>query len=451
MLRTFFRRAKLNGFAGASPAKRPETGVGGVMLKMLKRVGIALLGLVLLVCAGVSAYWFWGDGPRGDRAFVARTYDEAIALYDKELARGYWWDSYRLHMLLRRGFSHGELNQDAEAATDYDAALVIRPDSPEVHTLRGQQHVNVLEWEAALREYDTALTLDPTNNYLRARRAWIFDQTLDVDRAIEAYRALRQVEPNQEYYYKREAYNLARKGETAKAAEVIAAIPVYGSYDVNALVGRAIAYDYFSMSGLGMPDYERALRISPRSALVLSSRGITYGAMNKHKLAMDDYNRAIEIEPTSRHIFYSRGREQYMAGDYRAALADMRFAVSEVPFGPYSLIWIHLAETWLGEVDMKAFETNLTKLDDEDWPRPINEYLLGKIDETSLRKAAIEKASPADVIDHLCEVDYYLGALALAKGNKRTALPLIRKAAKTCPPGYVELWAARRNLRAMGE
>jgi lipoprotein NlpI len=420
-------------------------------MKLLKRAGIALFGLIVLTSAGICAYWYWGDGPNASRAFNAEKYAEVIALYDKELARSFWWDAYRFQMLMQRGYAHNKLGHAAEAAADFDAALTINPKSTLAHNLLGDRHQSDLQWEAALKEYDASLKLDPDNIHALYERAYVYDITLDTDRAIEAYHALRQRNPSDDFTYQREAYNLARKGEMDKAAKVIAAIPINNSYDADAFARRATYYDNCDAPGLGLQDYERALRLAPRSATILASRARTYNSLGEHALAMRDFDQSIEIDPKQRSTFFSRGQERYLAGDYSGALSDINFSVSEAPFSPYALIWLHLTEVRLSKTDHKMLEEKSTKVRQDSWPQPIIEYLLGKQDEAWLRAAAVEKASPADVIDHLCEIDYYIGALALAKGDRRTALPLLRKAKRTCPPGFVELFAARRDLKAMGD
>lgn len=422
---------------------------GGVTMKWLKRAGIALFGLIVLTSAGICAYWYWGDGPRGDRAFAADKYSEAISHYDKELAHSFWWDAYRFGMLMRRGYAHQKLNEKKEAAADFDAALALNPDSLLAHNVRADLHQSDRQWEAALKEYEASLKLAPDNDYALYGKAYVYEQTLDIDRAIAAYDALRQRNPSDDFTYQREAYNLARKSEMDKAAKVIAAIPINNSYDADAFARRATYYDNCDAPGLGLQDYERALRLAPRSATILASRARTYNSIGEHALAMRDFDQSIEIDPKQRSTFFSRGQERYLAGDYSGALSDINFSVSEAPFSPYALIWLHLAEVRLSKTDHKVLEEKSTKVRQDSWPLPIIEYLLGKHDEAWLRAAAVEKASPADEIDHLCEVDYYIGALALAKGDRRTALPLLRKAKRTCPPGFVELFAARRDLKAM--
>ncbi len=206
------------------------------MLKVLKRIGIALIGLVCLVCAGIGAYWFWGDRPNADRALAAKTYDKAIALYDKELAQGFWPGRYHYHMLEQRALADYELNDSDKAMLDYSAALKLEPNSVPMLVRRAITYFGKMDWSATLRDFDAANAAYPNNPNVLYARAQIYDATLDFDDAIADYHAVRTPTPSLTDAYEREAYNLAHKGETEMASKVISEIPINSSYDAKAFM-----------------------------------------------------------------------------------------------------------------------------------------------------------------------------------------------------------------------
>ncbi len=199
-----------------------------------------------------------------------------------------------------------------------------------------------------------------------------------------------------------------------------------------------------------LSDYASALRLAPRDAQIYIERGVAYGAAGKHALAVNDFDHALEHDPNSSRALYARGKEAFANGDDRQAQADLTRAFKLASNEPYSLIWLHLSQRRLGNVDLKSLGDNL-KGAGKYWPYPLLQYFHRTGDEAAVRRAATEGVTPSDAADHLCEVDYYLGALARVEGRTKAVHSLLRKAAATCPPGFVELYAVRRDLKAMGE
>ena len=50
-----------------------------------------------------------------------------------------------------------------------------------------------------------------------------------------------------------------------------------------------------------------------------------------------------------------------------------------------------------------------------------------------------------------CEANFYIGELSLQQGNKNDAARLFQLAAAGCPKGSNKSWAARAELKALGE
>lgn len=384
------------------------------MRKLLKWGAVAVV-LVLAALGGVwGAYMKWGDGPRGDNAITVEDYESAVAHYSSELARGFWPDGYRLRLLMRRGFAYERLDEGEKALADFTAALAIEPKSVWIRMERGSRYEQEKQWGAALGDFEAALKVVPNNVELLDRQARIYDKTLDVDRAIAAYHALRRIAPQYKFAYEREAYNLARKGDVDAAAKVVATIPLHSSYDAEAFTLRAMAYDFVGATELGLADYERALRIAPRDAETFSKRGFSYMALGEHKRAMENFDQAIALDPDVSFAHYGRGQESYLSGNFKAARSDLTKAVEQDQANLYQLIWLTLADIRLGQIDAKAMMEKVEASERYGWPIPIIEFLVGERDETSLRAAAAEDATPADKVDRLCEANYFVGAQALA-------------------------------------
>ena len=94
---------------------------------------------------------------RGNAAYEAKRYDEALAAYDRaiELRPDY----AEAHS--NRGVALGRLDRDEQALADYDRAIELRPDYAEAHSDRGVALGALGRQEQALAAYDHAIELRP--------------------------------------------------------------------------------------------------------------------------------------------------------------------------------------------------------------------------------------------------------------------------------------------------
>jgi lipoprotein NlpI len=70
------------------------------------------------------------------------------------------------------------------------------------------------------------------------------------------------------------------------------------------------------------------------------------------------------------------------------------------------------------------------------------ETVMSSADDTSLSAIARQ--------GRLCEINFYSAELALQKGTKDIALPLLKKAAADCPRDFVEYAGAKAELKLNG-
>jgi hypothetical protein len=59
------------------------------------------------------------------------------------------------------------------------------------------------------------------------------------------------------------------------------------------------------------------------------------------------------------------------------------------------------------------------------------------------------EVAPADRVERRCEIVFYVGEYALAKGDRPGAMPLLREAASACPVGFLERAAAIGELKRL--
>jgi lipoprotein NlpI len=74
---------------------------------------------------------------------------------------------------------------------------------------------------------------------------------------------------------------------------------------------------------------------------------------------------------------------------------------------------------------------------------------LGELRPTEALAAADDK-DPKTKQAQVCEANFYSGELALLKGTKDEAIPLLRLSASDCPKDSVEWEAANAELKVLG-
>src|SRR5579862_7104842 len=94
----------------------------------------------------------------------------------------------------------------------------------------------------------------------------------------------------------------------------------------------------------------------------------------------------------------------------------------------------------LGAVDMKAWPASLLRL-----------YATGQLTLATVMSSADDASLSAIARrGRLCEVNFYSAELALKKGAKDVALPLLKKAAADSPQDFVEYAGAKAELKLNG-
>jgi lipoprotein NlpI len=423
-------------------------------MRWIKTV-LAIIGgftvlVALLAGVGYGVYAYLGDLSIARKEARAGKYAEAIPHFDKALAAFYLPGPFRARVYLERGNAHMQLQQRETAIADYDEALKIDPRLDLGYELRALARMRTDGSGKAIDDLSEAIRINPVNAQALYWRGRLYESRLDLDKAIADFDAVTRIQPQTTEAYLRSAYVHARKHETSEAVAVIDAMPA-GQYDAGAHLAKAGAYDTVDATERALFEYGQALQIVPNSAYAYGQRGLANSNGGHHEDAMADYAKAISLDPRNGSVFYFRGREEYLYGHYADAAADLKQALALTPDQPYDVLWLRLALARLGQDNPQMLSAAAAKAGGEAWPQPVIEFYLGQRTAASAEAEARKSDEPAVVVDRVCEAVYYNAALMLAHGQKQEATPLLHKAVAICPPGFVELYAARIDLKRLGE
>ncbi len=110
---------------------------------------------------------------------------------------------------------------------------------------------------------------------------------------------------------------------------------------------------------------------------------------------------------------------------------------------PYEVIFGYLAGLRRGTADRAWLQ--LTRMPAGDWPAPIQRHLAGEIDRAALLQAARD-AFDMRTNEQQCEAYFTLGQIALAAGDKETAIRELENCVQSGVVGFIEYDLARRDL-----
>jgi lipoprotein NlpI len=188
-----------------------------------------------------------------------------------------------------------------------------------------------------------------------------------------------------------------------------------------------------------------AIRLDPDDAVAYYNRGNALGSKGDFDRASLEYDAALRREPGHPFARRASGQVNFLAGKYSAAASDMLRAAQQRPEDAYSVVWLYLARTRVGDGNAIAeLEANAAKLKQAEWPYPVVELLLGRRTPESVMGAA-KSASER------CEAQFYAGHWHLLQGDRAPAIAALKIAFDTCPKDFAEYVGAQVELKRLGQ
>jgi len=247
--------------------------------------------------------------------------------------------------------------------------------------------------------------------------------------------------------------NANNRGDADSAISAFSAALAAGDlapgYVPNAHFGRARAYLQKNKCADALSDLDETIRLKADNVDAYVMRGAANDCLNKPDAALADFNAAIGLRPSA-VLYESLARVQWNYGLFPQAAGNFtqaaKLAAKNNPHGPYTLLWYGMSADRVGTLDRTAFAADVSKLDVDDWPRPILDFYSGKtaVDKV-YREAARGDAQTA--INQRCEADFYIGEWQLARKNEAAAKPLLQQAVNECPHNFFEYFAAQVELK----
>jgi tetratricopeptide (TPR) repeat protein len=265
---------------------------------------------------------------------------------------------HRARLLLQTGKAQ-------EAAHDFAAALVVKPDDGETWSAYGDCLIALSDARGAVAAYRDAIKRGVDNTGLQKKLGDALAGAGDMEGALQAYAtAIKLRLDNPEPYFARGVLLMKLKrerdaiedfgrvteiqpdfaaawfrrgsawgelGEFEKAARDLTVFLRLKPGDAEGLAFRGAAQDTLGRTAEALADYGGSLQARPDNPRVLLARGELLDRLGRHKEAFADRDRAVELEPANGYVWLGRGGTQLALGFPDKAIADRTRAIEIAP------------------------------------------------------------------------------------------------------------------------
>jgi lipoprotein NlpI len=375
---------------------------------------------------------------------VKGEYDRAIENYTEAIRL----DPSYATAFVGRGNSYYDKKDFDRAIQDYTEAIKLKPNAA-VFNNRGNAYRAREDSERAFQDYNEAIHLDPNNALAFNNRGNAYRDRKDYERATKDYNRAIQLDPSYAVAFNNRGLLFSEEKNYDRAIQdydqAIRLNPKYAA----AFYNRGIAYRSKGDSDRAIADYDQAIHLSTNYPAAFNNRGNVYAGKGDYTRALQDYDQAIRQSPQYALAFRNRGRARFYQDQFAAAVLDFAKSAEIEPSNLYSALWLYLAETRAGQNGRAGLENRSQGLNLNQWPGPVVDFYLGKIDEKEIY-AAVENRDAKKNREQICEANFYLAEAKLLKNAITDAIPLLRSAEKECPPTFIEGQAVRAELKRLG-
>jgi lipoprotein NlpI len=223
------------------------------------------------------------------------------------------------------------------------------------------------------------------------------------------------------------------------------------TYIPVAYFGRARAYLRKGKCAEALTDFDEGIKLRTDNVDAYIMRAAANECLNKLDDAQADANFAIALQPNSfsyeslAHLKWNLGLFPQAAANYLQAFKLTSQGSSR---GPYLVLWYAMSADRTGALDHAALATDVSALDSEDWPAPLLDFYRGKA--TAEKVYSIAANGGAQIAtNQKCEAEFYIGEWHIARKDISAAKPLLQQAVGECPHGFIEYFAAQKELKRL--
>jgi len=379
--------------------------------------------------------------------------DSALTDYSAVLAR----DSRSADALFGRASVYIARQQRALALDDLNAAIALAPD-PRFSTialaLRAHVFEDAQEYTKAGDDFFAAGRISPTTPSLFFHLAGLmYEKANQNGRAVAVLSQAIDLDPHDADLYQSRGRMYKKQRDLGRALSDYTTSVRLAPTDVDQHQSLADLLDTMGQKEAALDEDNEVVRLAPDSAESYVARAQIFTELGRDVEARRDYAEAERIAPGTPRLVHSRMQFLFYQGDYAGAVADANAWLaaptrSKDPVNvAYTLLWRHIAMQRQRIDDRADLEAATSPLPIRDqWPYPLIEFSLTRIDETQLLAAA-SRGDPITSQEHLCEANAYIGERYASHGQNPQAKSAFQTAMAICPVSFIEHDLAIRGLK----
>ncbi len=305
----------------------------------------------------------------------------------------------------------------ARLAVEVATPLLSREDLPAnvrplVYYQRALARMYLREFLGAAADYGEAARLDPKFQAAHFGRADAYLKAGDPARARASFDQAVAVLPEDELVYNnRGTFNVQQGRIDAAIADFTKALELNSGFSMAALnrgFSRTQKLDWAAAER----DYELALEGDSKQVLAWRLLGTARVAQGKLSPATAAFTNAINLNPADADNHSGRGFAKFFAKDYPGATTDFTKALELKPTSALFALWRYAAQVRAGKEaaareELEAFLATLPAT--PNWHVTLSQYLLDKVDDAALLKAADVSTDASVKAQWLCEAHYFQG------------------------------------------
>ncbi len=358
-------------------------------------------------------------------------------------------------VLLYRAFALRAMKRNDAAIADLTATLAVQPTSAVATNERGDAYRDQRRDDLALADYTRAIQLNGQWPEALRDRGYLYHRLARYDLARADFRRALVLDPTDAEAANGLALCDLSSGQVADAVKgfdrVIKMAPDVGVYYANRATARMIAGD----AAAAVPDFQKAAQLDPDepfNQLLLYLAEARSGATSaaREKLAafaarwpapapqVDDAgaNSTDAAESVATEAVENGVTANGSTGTDVSGKAN---TVKDAADHPQKLAGTHLATSGAAAASGR-----------EEWPRPVIDFFLGRIDRDQVAAAAAKGDAQLQA-DQRFDVDFYLGQWALLSGNKTEGGQRLQAVVKSGLREFMEFDIAKADLGLMGQ
>lgn len=230
-----------------------------------------------------------------------------------------------------RGVARQNAGKFAEAITDYDAALSLRPDDKHFIFNKALCQLQLKQYEASDSSFRYLLKRDKKNERIYLGLSQISIETGDTTKALEYIDKSLAISKNSATAYAVRAQIMAHNGDFQAAVADMDSLIKLDPKNVNSYINRAYfrykTDDYFGC----LSDYDYAITLDPDNNAAIYNRAQLNAEVGEYAKAIADFSTVLKRDSQNFLALYNRLQLYLMTEQYRKALGDYDRILQQYP------------------------------------------------------------------------------------------------------------------------